>query len=128
MKRILPLIFICFCINQVFAQADDPAIIMLLTSIQKESIIHILPTNDKTIEICPRPDKSLVALGIYETHILGKAFVIIYDVIGNTVFSQNCLLEDGCCATIDMSHIQKGVYFLHLSNEANSMTRKIILE
>jgi hypothetical protein len=130
MKNILLFLLISLSINQVvFGQADNnPTVKMLFITLHEEHLEITLPHDHKIVEICPRPEKSLVALEANETNMIGQAFVIVYDLLGNKVYARECILEEGTCTKINLEHIQKGLYFMHLSNPSNSLTRKIILE
>jgi hypothetical protein len=129
MKNILILLIINLFIHQLSAQNIDSNIKTLLTSNQlKANLMQTLIEEGKFIEICSRPEKELMALESNETNITGIAHLIVYDLLGNKIYITECMFTDGKCTKIDLEHIKNGVYFLHLSNPSNSITRKIILD
>jgi hypothetical protein len=128
MKKLLLNISAFLLINVAFGQTVESQFKYILTSMNDGQKVHILPHTNKVIEICPKPEKTLVALEANETNIIGPAFLYIYDLLGNRIYNQSCHFEVGACEKINLSHLQKGVYFLHVSNHTTSITRKIILE
>lgn len=73
-------------------------------------------------EMYPNPAKDMLHL----TFTQAANFVEIIDAIGNVVLKQN--VEGNKKATIDLQPISSGIYFIRITSEKNSTTRKITIQ
>jgi len=78
----------------------------------------------KEISIFPNPAKDFVNITPGKSE-LRRAVISLIDVLGNTVFTTT--LPDNYSGTLrlDLSNYQKGIYFLRIDENGNTVTKKI---
>ena len=76
--------------------------------------------NDKKIIIHPNPASNLIQ---FETSDNESFEIIIFDVLGNIIFSKSINNNE----RLDISNLKEGVYFVSLKNQINS-TQKLIIK
>jgi bilirubin oxidase len=81
--------------------------------------------NDVTIKVYPNPAKDRVNIDVNEIDQTQPLHLTIYDVLGKTIYfsSLSQMLN-----SIDVSQWSKGVYTINLSQNQNSIYKKIIIE
>jgi len=72
-----------------------------------------------SLKVYPNPANDVINIGSNDTQI---SEVILYDILGTKVLSQNELSNN----RLDISGLTSGVYFMKISANGNSITRKII--
>jgi hypothetical protein len=130
MKSIITagIILMLFCGERLLAQSFNKVPKPMLTSYFEEEKGSVKISNEKIIEICSRPEKSLAALETNEYNISGSAWIFVYDLLGNVIHNQRCNLEAGICEKVNMKNLSTGVYFLHITNGSLSITRKLVMD
>lgn len=81
--------------------------------------------NDVTIKIYPNPANDIMNIDINEIDHTQPLQLTIYDVLGKTVYSSSL---SQMLNTFNTSHWSKGVYTMSLSQNQNSIYKKIIIE
>ena len=81
--------------------------------------------NDVTIKIYPNPANDIMNIDINEIDHTQPLQLTIYDVLGKTVYSSSL---SQMLNTFNTSHWIKGVYTMSLSQNQNSIYKKIIIE
>jgi photosystem II stability/assembly factor-like uncharacterized protein len=79
----------------------------------------------KEISIYPNPFVDMISINISVTYPIHDCFISIYNIQGQLLFQQT-LLKDK--TEINISNLDKGIYFLRVSNVAINVVRKIIKE
>ncbi|MBI2723412.1 MAG: glycoside hydrolase family 9 protein [Bacteroidetes bacterium] len=77
------------------------------------------------LTIYPQPAQEKIFVKLYSG--ISSAEFLLYDISGKLLYSQQSTLTDGV-AEIDLSGLSAGIYFLKVSAEGKSETRKVIKE
>ncbi len=81
--------------------------------------------NDVTVKVYPNPANDIMNIDINEIDHTQPLQLTIYDVLGKTVYSSSL---SQMLNTVNTSHWSKGVYTISLSQNQNSIYKKIIIE
>lgn len=81
--------------------------------------------NDVTVKVYPNPANNIMNIDINEIDHTQPLQLTIYDVLGKTVYSSSL---SQMLNTVNTSHWSKGVYTISLSQNQNSIYKKIIIE
>ena len=81
--------------------------------------------NDVTVRVYPNPANNIMNIDINEIDHTQPLQLTIYDVLGKTVYSSSL---SQMLNTVNTSHWSKGVYTISLSQNQNSIYKKIIIE
>jgi hypothetical protein len=68
-----------------------------------------------------------------ETQFLNVAFsgnlnIYMYDLLGNIIFYEKKFFEPGQCREIQLIQNRQGIFFLHITNGLESITKKIVIQ
>lgn len=88
-------------------------------SFETDGFFGIVDNNLNSVSIYPNPAKSVVTIANAE-----NANVVIYDLIGKVVSSQNNIANN---QEISISHLQIGTYFVKIEKEGQSTVEKLIV-
>ena len=66
-----------------------------------------------------------ISYGIIKINTENPVNVTIVDVLGKTVFASKNIIKD---SSIDLSNLQKGIYFAKIEGDSANTTEKIILK
>jgi Leucine-rich repeat (LRR) protein len=79
---------------------------------------------EKSVKIFPNPNNGRFTLAL--TNFEGLTHVIISNTSGAVVYKM--VLKDLSNSEYDISHLPKGLYLIHIQNEKDRITRKIIVQ
>ena len=77
-----------------------------------------------TIDFFPNPTKGKVNLVVNEA-LQGQAMVEVYNLLGERMMVQDCILHEGACISLDLSELVSGLYIIKLSTENGSCSKKV---
>ena len=80
--------------------------------------------NDPIFSVYPNPTDGIIHLNIVKS--ISNGLIKITSISGQEVYNQN--IRDIKNNTISLFYLNKGVYFIHISNQNNSWTEKVILK
>ena len=91
-----------------------------------ETTESIDPSGDIDISVYPNPATSMVTISL--NGINGEMTMILVDASGRTVLSRNLACDNHCHATVDVSGLSKGIYFVRLTdnNGSNTIRRLVV--
>ena len=79
---------------------------------------------EKGLSIYPNPSSGILNIDIADVNVTVKR-VTILNILGKEVFRKENLQSN---STIDLSSLPKGIYFVHINSEYETVTKKIIME
>jgi len=87
----------------------------------KVGSLGVADVSENQMGIYPNPSTALITI---ETHIGAETRIMITDAKGTIVLTTIV----GGKMTLDLSHLQKGIYFVKATNGNNVMVKKLVLE
>jgi hypothetical protein len=99
------------------------------TSVTKGScIVGMDEKENTTLSVIPNPTNGQLQVTGYELQVTG---IEVFDVFGRTVGANLCVRPDGSHrlqigASVDISHLPAGVYFIRIQTETGMVTRKVV--
>jgi len=109
----------------IFFDFNDP----VMTNVATTTVQNTMGISDIVSEsfvMYPNPAKNIVTIQLANTH-LNAADVVVTDVTGKTVIGKN-LTFSGNAAELNVSGLSSGIYFVQLTSEGQSATRKLIIK
>ena len=77
-----------------------------------------------TIDFFPNPTKGKVNLVVNEA-LQGQAMVEVYNLLGERMMFQDCILHERACISLDLSELVSGLYIIKLSTENGCYSKKV---
>jgi len=81
---------------------------------------------DQTIRIYPNPSSGKIA--VLPNANAFNADIQVFNLMSEQILNLNCNLDRGVPVIIDLSNVQKGIYFIRIKTEENNTTRKITIQ
>ena len=88
-------------------------------SLQEAAPLSVDDFSASNVKVYPNPANNFINI---ESNVMEITEVALYDILGKKVLSQNKLVNN----RLDISSLTKGVYFMKISANENSITKKII--
>lgn len=95
----------------------------------KTTSSYVLADHNATVDfgIYPNPNNGDFKVAFRDMK--GDISIAVMNVSGQTVFNNNIVAENGLTVVpVSLSTMPKGVYFLEVSNDGNTTTRKVVLQ
>ncbi len=91
--------------------------------------VNELNSNELSFDIFPNPTSEKINIRFYQND-FGQANLLLFNTLGQTVYSADVFVNDGLSEhVIPVENLQKGLYFLRISNADGLMqTIKIVVE
>ena len=91
--------------------------------------VNELNVNELSYDLFPNPTSDIVNLRFYQDNI-GKANILLFNTLGQMVYSEDVIVSESMSEhVIDIENLQKGLYFLKITNaDGLSKTVKIVKE
>lgn len=86
-----------------------------------EGVLSVDDFSTSNVKIYPNPANDFINI---ESNVNEITEVALYDILGKKVLSQNKLTNN----RLDISNLTRGVYFIKINSNGNSITKKIIKE
>jgi hypothetical protein len=87
-------------------------------------------TNDvvknENVTIFPNPSVGLFNLNM--TNATGEFTISVKNVIGQTVFNQIVVASSSLNTELDLTNVEKGIYFINVANDSFEITEKVIIK
>lgn len=114
--------------DALFNNSDHLPITMEL-EISTNYGVNELNVNELSYDLFPNPTSDIVNLRFYQDNI-GKANILLFNTLGQIVYSEDVIVSENLSEhVIEMENIQKGLYFLKITNaDGLSKTVKIVKE
>ncbi len=81
--------------------------------------------NENDLRVYPNPSSDYFLIDIYGGGFIEK--IEVFDINGKLILNKNCETRECLGTQIDMSQAQAGIYFLKVSSNKGSTTKKLIL-
>jgi hypothetical protein len=97
-----------------------------------ENKVQVVETSEKRtsifIPIYQGTESKTIIINNEDIPFLGNVNLYLYNLLGNIVMKKQRIVINAQSIELDLSQLSKGVYFLHITNGIESITKKIILD
>jgi len=104
----------------LFVQHDPTLLVAQTVKVDMSSVVGIEELQGKQISIYPNPAQDYILLNSS-----GKGVMQIFDMTGKIVYTSNIT---NTTQLVDVRNFVKGVYIVNVTSEANTFTKKIVIE
>jgi alpha-amylase len=110
----------------ITARYAAPPVAKMASYPSKDACIYtgIEEYRNSTFQIYPNPGAGLFN---YDINNLTETSLKVYDLLGHEVYQEQLNISDGHTRTLNLLHLQKGIYFIQLSVDNLPLMKKIIL-